>query len=97
MIIDIIVVAALLVSAVIAFLRGFIREVLTVLGVVGGLFASIYMGPLLSPGLRNLFAGTGNGEPDKIFGVVPVGMAVDALSYGSIFIIVVLILFRNSH
>ncbi len=92
MILDIIVLAALLVSAIIAFLRGFIREALTILGVVGGIAASYFAGPLFSP-LINGWLGSGeNEEPQKIFGIIPHDMLADAIAYGSIFIIVVIVL-----
>lgn len=49
MIFDAIVLLIILISAVFAFFRGFIRETLTVLGVVGGVLAALYFGPQLSP------------------------------------------------
>ena len=55
MIIDIIVGAVVIVSAIISFLRGFIREVLTIAGVVGGLAAAYFMGPMLTPTFKDWF------------------------------------------
>ena len=52
MILDILVTAVLLVSAIIAFFRGLILEVLTILGVVGGLAAAYFGGPIFSPTVR---------------------------------------------
>jgi membrane protein required for colicin V production len=49
MIFDLVVLAAILISCLIAFLRGFIREVLTILGVIGGTAAAVSLGPKLTP------------------------------------------------
>lgn len=97
MIFDVIVLAALLVSAIIAFFRGFIREVLTILGVVGGLAASWGAGPLLSPLVRG-WMGVKEGEtPEKLFDMIPYDIVADVLAYGSVFIIVVGLLSVASH
>ncbi|MBI1258522.1 MAG: CvpA family protein [Chloroflexi bacterium] len=97
MILDIIVLAVLFISAVIAFLRGFIREVLTILGVVGGLVAAYFGGPVLQPITRGWFdTGTGD-EPQKLFNLIPYDIVADAIAYGSIFIIVVIVLSVASH
>ena len=97
MILDVIVLVALIVSAVIAFLRGFIREMLTILGVVGGLAASYFGGPLFAPIVRGWLIKDENAEPEKLFGLIPPDMAADALAYGSIFLIVVIVLSVASH
>src|SRR5262245_37034294 len=104
MIFDTIVAAVLLVSCIIAFLRGFIREALTILGVVGGAAAAVYAGPMLSPAVRGWLgvdaaaaAAEGAEAPPKLFGVLPVSMAADLLTYAGIFIVVVIILSVISH
>lgn len=101
MIIDIIVIAALLVSAVIAYLRGFIREVLTIIGVIGGLIAAVYGAPLLKPLFRD-WLGVGEGrdaaeKAEKLFDLIPYSTVADALAYGTIFILVVIVLSLLSH
>lgn len=96
MIFDLVVLAALLVSAGIAFFRGLIREVLTILGVVGGLVAAYFCGPLLSPMVRGWF-GAEESEDEKLFDLVPYDVAADALAYGSVFLIVVIVLSIASH
>ena len=65
MIVDILVLAVLLISALIAFLRGFIREVLTITGVVGGLAAAYFGGPLLAPLMRGWLGVQEGVEPNK--------------------------------
>lgn len=99
MIFDIIVLGVLLVSAIIAFLRGFIREVLTIMGVVGGAAAAFAFGGKFSPVMLGwLTADTPAGEePKDIFGVVPPELMADVLAYGAIFVVVVLALSIISH
>lgn len=97
MIVDILVIAVLLISALIAFLRGVIREILTITGVVGGLAAAYFGGPLLQPHMRGWFGVEDGVEPERLFGILPYDIVADALSYGAIFIIVVIILSVLSH
>jgi membrane protein required for colicin V production len=97
MIIDIIVGVVLLASALISFMRGFIREVLTIAGVVGGLLAAIFVGPKLAPVVRDWF-GAGQGEsPPKLFDIIPMEIVADATAYGIIFLTVVIVLSVISH
>lgn len=93
MIFDLIILGVLLVSAVFAFLRGFIREVLTILGVVGGLAASLAFGKQLVP-LMNEWLGVDPNaeEPQKFMDIVPYTIVADVLAYGSIFLVVVIVL-----
>ena len=97
MIFDIIVVAVLVISAVIAFLRGFIREVLTILGVVGGAIAAYNGAPILAVYMRGWLGIEEGAEPESLFGMIPYTLVADVLSYGLIFIIVVVILSVISH
>ena len=97
MIVDILVLAVLLISALIAFLRGFIREVLTITGVVGGLAAAYFGGPLLQPQMRTWLGVEPDIEPQRLFGILPYDIVADALSYGLIFIVVVIVLSVLSH
>lgn len=98
MIVDAIVLGVLLVSAVFAFLRGFIREVLTILGVAGGLAAAIAFGEKLLPYMQNWLGYKPDAkEAQMVGGVIPLEAVAQALSYGSIFLIVVIILSIISH
>ncbi len=90
---DLIILGVLLVSAVFAFLRGFIREVLTILGVVGGLAAALAFGKQLVPLMSDWIGVDPKAEePQLMMGVVPYTIVADVLAYGSIFLIVVIIL-----
>ena len=97
MIIDIIVLVILLISAGIAFMRGFIREVLTIAGVVGGLASAYFCGPLLKPHMRGWFGVEEGVVPERLFGIIPYDLLADVLSYGLIFIVVVTVLSFISH
>ncbi len=100
MIFDAVVIAALLVSALIAVLRGFIREILTIVGVVGGIAAAYLLGPLAAPFVRGWFGIEEGGDPEdieRLFGIVPYTLVADGLTYGAIFILVVIVLSIASH
>ncbi len=97
MIIDIIVIVVLLASALISFLRGLMREILTILGVVGGLAGAYFGAPLLSPPMRSWMGVEAGVEPERLFGIIPYNLVADSLSYGLIFIVIVIILSIISH
>ena len=98
MIIDIVVAAVVIISAIISFFRGFIREVLTIAGVVAGFFAAIFFGPKLSPVFDKwLDVDLEAEEIDKLFGIVPMNIVSDVLAYAAIFIFVVIIVSVISH
>lgn len=98
MIFDIVVAAAILISTVIAFLRGFIREVLTIVGVLGGLVAAYFGGPLLDPVISGwLGAEEKDAEGKRFFDILPYDLLTDIFAYGSIFIVVVIVLSVASH
>lgn len=100
MVFDIIVIVALIISALIAFLRGFIREVLTILGVVGGAAAAYFLGPLASPEVQE-WIGSGStsedGKVENFMGMIPYPLLADGIAYGTIFIIFVIMLSVISH
>lgn len=100
MIWDILIIATIVISAILAFFRGFMREVLTIIGVVGGVFASYYGGPYAIPFFRNLFGVSDNGGDDKdakLFDLIPYELIADGLAYGLIFLVVVIVLSVISH
>lgn len=97
MVVDIIVAVILLGSALVSFLRGFIREILTIFGIVGGLVASYVGGPLLVPSMAGWLGVKEGEEMPKLFGAVPYDMVAQALSYGAVFLGFAIILSIISH
>lgn len=80
--IDIGVAAVLLLSALLAFSRGFVRESLAVAGWVGAGFAALYLYAPLNPLVRKY---------------VPITLAADAITVAGIFIITLVIISILSH
>jgi membrane protein required for colicin V production len=97
MIADIIVAAVLLISAAIAFMRGLIREVLTIVGLIGGLAAAYFFGPKASPAVKEWLGVEENVQPERLFGILPYDLLGDMLAYGGIFIAVVVFLSIATH
>lgn len=100
MIFDAVVLAAVILSSIVAFLRGFIRECLTIVGVIGGLAAAYFGGPFLIPLMRGWLGVTetpAGEEAKKLFDIVPMTIVADVCAYGAIFIIVVIVLSVLSH
>ncbi|MGE4064269.1 MAG: CvpA family protein [Rhodospirillaceae bacterium] len=79
---DLAVGAILLVSALIAFIRGFVHEVLSIAAWIGAVVAVIYGFPFVQPHARNL---------------IPINWAADAAAAVAIFLIVLLILSITTH
>ncbi|MCD8562823.1 MAG: CvpA family protein [Alphaproteobacteria bacterium] len=97
MVIDILVGLVLFLSALISFLRGFIREVLTIFGTVGALAAAYYTGPTLEPLMRG-WLGVKEGEPaPELFDIIPYTILAQIMAYGSVFLIVLIVLSIISH
>lgn len=96
MIIDIVVGLIVLASALISFMRGLIREVLTIAGVVGGILAAVFVGPMLAPTVRDWFGVTEDSK-EKLFDIIPMEIVADITTYGVIFISVVIVLSVASH
>lgn len=97
MIVDIIVLLFLFGSIVVAFLRGFIREVLTIIGIVGGAAAAYVLGPLVATYMRGWLGVEEGEEPQRLFDIVPYEFIADGLSYGLVFIVFVIIISIFSH
>lgn len=97
MILDAIVAVILLISISIALLRGFIREVLTIFGIGGGVLAAYVCGPLLLPFISDWMGVVQGDDAEKLFGVIPYEYVAYAMSYGLMFIIFVILLSILSH
>lgn len=98
LILDIAVVSILLFSITIAVLRGFIREVLTVFGLIGGAAAAYVLGPFLVGTTRGWFGVVEDSEePQEMFDLVPYSLVADVIAYGMVFIVFLIILSVISH
>jgi len=92
MIIDVAVAIVLLISAGISFLRGLIRELFTIAGVVGGAIAAVFFAPSLSKIFRSWFGVVEGDEPEKLFDIIPMSFVAEGLAYAAIFITFVIII-----
>lgn len=98
LILDCVVLVILLISCVVAFLRGFVREVLTILGLVGASVTALTAGPVLAPGLESwLTDGKGAEDAGKLWGFVPYDIAAAVFAYAGLFVITLIILSLISH
>lgn len=99
MIFDTIVIAVLLISALHAFWRGFIREVLTIFGAIGGVLAALAFGDDLRP-LTDSWLGVVEVDGEKVaklFDVIPMTLVSAVLAYTAVFIIIFGVLSFISH
>lgn len=87
----------LLVSAGVAFFRGFIREVLTIVGVIGGALAALMFGKAFAPITRGWFGIVEGQDPGKFMDLIPKELAADFTAYAVIFLSVFIILQLASH
>lgn len=95
--VDIGVILILLISAGVSFFRGLIREVLTIVGALGGGFAALTFGPAVIP-LTSKWFGIEEGKTAaKLFDVIPMELAAQITAYAGIFVIVFIILQLASH
>ncbi len=97
MLIDIVFGAIIFISAIISFFRGFIRECLTIIGVVGGVLAAISFGPALRPTFEKWFGVEEGEDVAKLFDLIPMDIIANVCAYASIFIVVVIMLSVISH
>ncbi len=97
MIVDILALVVLLISAVIAFLRGFIREILTIFGTVGAMAAAYFGGPYFIPTVHEWLGVVADEQPKRLFGVLPYDLLGNILAYGAIFVTVIIVLSVISH
>lgn len=98
MIVDILVLIVIALSAIIAFLRGFIREIFTIINVVGALAAAYYGGSMLLPYMKGWLGIDPAAEKvERLFDIIPYPIIAQILSYGAIFILVMIILSIISH
>jgi membrane protein required for colicin V production len=100
LILDIVVIAIVLISAVVAFLRGFVREVLTILGLVGASMTALTAGPKLAPGLEKWLTSdipADDLDGAKMWGMIPYDIAAGFFAYVGLFVITLVALSLISH
>ena len=98
LILDSVVVIILLISSVVAFLRGFVREVLTILGLGGAALTALVAGPKLAPGIEEwLLDGRASDTKDQLWGIIPFDIAAVVLAYAGLFIVTLIVLSVISH
>lgn len=101
LILDCIVLVIVLISAGVAFLRGFVREVLTIVGLVGAALMALTAGPALTPGIHDWLASDLPADADvekaKLWGYIPFDIAAAGISYLGLFIVTLIILSIISH
>ena len=97
MALDIIVLIILGLSVIVAFFRGFIREVLTIAGLVGAAFAAVTYGSSLTPIFKGWISDPNTEETGKIFDLIPVDLAAMGGSYVLIFVGVLVALSVATH
>ncbi len=98
LILDVVVVAIVVISCVISFLRGFVREILTIFGLFGATMTALVAGPKLSPGIESWLLGDLPTDTDeKLWGFVPFDIAAIVFAYAGLFIITLILLSVISH
>ena len=96
---DLLVIIAILISAGLAFMRGFIREVMTLFGMAGGAVLAFLFGPSVQPFFADMFgAAPADSETQPIvLGFIPADLAATAAAYITVFIAVVIALSLLTH
>ncbi len=92
LLVDIGVILVLLISAGVSFYRGVIREVLTIVGVMGGALAALLFGGALKPFAYGWFGIKDGEDAGKLFDLIPMNLAADITAYALVFIGVFLLL-----
>jgi len=85
MVLDFVVIGILLISAAVAFLRGFVREVLTIGSLLGAGAATFLFGPNLTPMVRGWIIDPEATEPQTLFGLIPYEMLAPVIAFAIVF------------
>ncbi len=97
MVLDLVVLGILLVSSVVAFMRGFVREVLTIGSLAGAAAATLAFGSALTPMARGWIVDPNATEPQMLFKVVPYEMLAPVIAYALVFVSVLILLTIVTH
>jgi len=98
LILDIVVVVIVLISSIVAFLRGLVREVLTIFGLGGATMAALTIAPEFTDGIQDwLTEGIEDADKSRMWGVIPYDIAASVFSYAGVFVITLVVLSLISH
>lgn len=97
MVLDLVVLGILLVSAIVAFMRGFVREILTIGSLVGAALATFLFAPMLTPFARGWLVDPNAAEPQQLFGMIPYEMLAPVVAYAVVFVVVLILLTIVTH
>lgn len=97
MVLDLIVIGVLLISAAVAFWRGFVREVLTIGSLLGAAAATYFFGPNLTPMVRGWIIDPAAKEPQQLFGIVPYEMLAPVIAFAMVFTATLIVLTIATH
>lgn len=91
---DLIVLGVMVLSGAVSLIRGFAREVLTLVAMFGAGYAAYAFGPAFFDTIRDWLTDGGTLPKDAkvIYGMVPVDIAVPAVSYGAVFLLTFIVL-----
>lgn len=96
MIFDIVVFCILLISALISFIRGLVREVLTIVTLIGAGASAWIAAPSLKPYMLDMMDG-GDGKRETFFNFIPVKLVADVCAYALVFVVVFIVLSLIGH
>lgn len=97
MILDLIILILLAASTFIAFMRGFIREALTLVTLGLSLLAGYWGGPMLRPFMDGWLGVQAGEEAGRLLGLVPMDIVSLVLSYAAIVVLLIIIFSLLSH
>ena len=94
---DCIIIVILLISGIFAFMRGFIKEVLTIFSLLGSAAGSYIWGPKVTPFFTGVGIDLAGGKGERIWGMVPPEIFGLVAGYGIVFVGLFLALSILSH
>ena len=96
MIIDLVILGIIIISAVVAFFRGFIKEVLTIVGLGGAAVGAFLFGGMAVPLFESWIINP-NDEDYKFFDLIPDDVVAMLAAYAAVFVVIFLVLTVIGH
>ena len=96
MILDIVIISVLLISAVVSFFRGFIKEIMTILGLGGAALGTFLFGGAFREPLEGWLVHSDD-KNYEYFGIIPDEYFALILSYVAVFILIFIVMAILSH